>query len=118
MAIPKVGHVLRGWMQKIDVSKITKVVINHRVVKSPTVDIYELNLQPMSPEKVNKKPEEQRSWKFYDIWMRSSRELNNNDEIHIGNKKYTIISKYAWEQAGFFHYEATEDFITTGATTT
>jgi hypothetical protein len=118
MSIPRVGHALKNWTKRTSISFVVKTVVNHKVVKTLIETIVDLCLQPMPPEKVNKKPEEQRSWKFFEIFMRSQTELNNNDEIYIGNKKYTIISKTAWEDAGYYAFEAVEDFIDTGSVTT
>jgi hypothetical protein len=118
MSIPRVGHVVKGWTKRTSVSFVVKTVVNHKVVKTLIETIVDLCLQPMPAEKVNKKPEEQRSWKWFTIFMRSTTELNNNDEIYIADKKYTIISKTAWQDAGYYAFEAVEDFIDTGSTTT
>lgn len=108
--IPKVNGALRGWMKTQVFNLIVKTVVNHIPTESFTKFTVKMNIQPMPPEKVNRKPEEQRSWIWYSIWINKSVELKIDDIIEIQGKRYKIQSKIRWDDAGYFSFEATEDF--------
>jgi len=110
MSIPRVSGALRGWMKTQTISRVTKSVVNHKPVEAFEDIVVKLMKQPLPPEKVNRKPEEQRSWVWYSIWMKSSVEFKIDDVIVISGKKYKVQSKTNWDEAGYYSYEATEDF--------
>ena len=111
MAIPNMRGALRGWTKKQTVHVVTKTVTNHQVVQTAESIIMSIMVQPLQPEKVNRKPEEQRSWKWFSIVTYSSdRELKIDDQIEVNSIRYRIQSVQPWSEAGYRRYEATEDY--------
>jgi|WetSurMetagenome_2_1015567.scaffolds.fasta_scaffold590590_2 hypothetical protein len=110
MPIPKVNGALRGWLKTYTLSRISKAVVNHLPVELFEDYSVKMNIQPMPAEKVNRKPEEQRAWIWYSIWMNKNIELNIDDIVIIKSKQYKIQSKTRWDDAGYYSFDATEDF--------
>jgi hypothetical protein len=108
--IPRVGHVLNGYLTKQKIKLVTSVVINHIPTEQMKTIEIELNYQPMPAEKIQRKPEEFRSWKWYNVWMKSSIILKTNDIIFVNCMKFRIDSKTDWSPAGYYEYEAIQDF--------
>lgn len=111
MPIPNVSRALRGWTKPQSVRIVTKTVVNHIIQQTAEVITLDMMLQPLQPEKLRRKPEEQRSWKWYSILVKASgRELKPDDQIVVGGIAYRIDSRQPWTDAGYRRYEATEDY--------
>jgi hypothetical protein len=111
MAIPNVSGALRGWLTKREVYIITKLVVEHRVVFAALVVIMPIMAQPLQPAKVARKPEEQRTWKWFEIiTKRGELELKIDTQVWIGGLGYKIESIQPWDEGGYRRYEATQDF--------
>lgn len=111
MAIPNMRGALRGWTKKQTVHVVTKTVVNHLVTQTASRITMNIMVQPLQPEKVNRKPEEQRSWKWYSIVTYSSDQVLKVDDIIVVNAiRYRIDSIQPWDEAGYRRYEATEDY--------
>lgn len=111
MAIPYVAGALRGWTQKQTVYVVTKSVVNFIIQQTATVHIFDMMVQPLQPELVRRKPEEQRAWKWYSIVTKSvNPALKVDDLVIVGGIGYRIDSIKAWDSGGFHRYEATEEF--------
>lgn len=111
MPIPNVSRALRGWTKPQSVRIVTKTVVNHIIQQTAEVITLDMMLQPLQPEKLRRKPEEQRSWKWYSILVKASgRELKPDDQIVIDGIAYRIDSRQPWTDAGYRRYEATEDY--------
>jgi len=111
MAIPNVSGALRGWTKRQTVRVITKAVLNFVIQQTAIVYTFDINVQPLQPEKVNRKPEEQRAWKWFSITTKASNPILEIDsQIVVNGISYRIDSINDWSDAGFRHYEATQDY--------
>lgn len=111
MGIPNVSGALRGWMTTRSVVVITKSIVNFQVVETPAPAVsMKMNIQPMPPEKVNRKPEEQRGWKWWTIWVQHGPLLKVDDKITVDSKTYRIEVVKDWTEGGYQEYEAVEDY--------
>lgn len=111
MSIPNVSGALRGWTKKRNVRIIEKTVINYLTTYRAEIVCLDLFIAPLQPEKIRRKPEEQRSWKWYGIVIKSGkRELKINDQIQVAGIVYVIDSVQPWDEGGYRRYEATENF--------
>lgn len=108
--IPNVSSALNGWTKKQTITKITKIVVDHEVSEVSESFIVDMNLQPTPPEIVNRKPEEQRSWKWFNIFTKTKIKLNIDDRILVSGTYYRIQEIKDWNQSGYYEYEAIEDF--------
>lgn len=111
MSVPYLGNALRGWTKKKTVYVMKKSVVNHLIAY--TIDqtlLLDINIQPTPREVVNKKPDEQRSWKWWSLLIREGKLLKTDDIVEIDNVKYKIMSIADWSESGFQNYEAIRDF--------
>jgi len=112
MPVPYLGGALKGWTRKTTVKVIVQSVVNHETVETPTEKPYPANFQPMPPAKVARKPEEQRTWKWWSVIIRDRTVLLKTDDRIIDAEGfiYKIQQASDWRTSGFTKYEAIEDF--------
>ena len=111
MSIPYVAGAFRGWTKRRLVRLVTKTPVNHIMTQTALIATFDIMIQPLQPERVNRKPEEQRAWKWYDIITKSANPAMKIDDIlQEGAINYRIDSVQPWTEAGYRRYEATEDY--------
>jgi hypothetical protein len=111
MSIPYVANAFRGWTKRRLVRVITKQVVNHLLQQIALLYTFDIMVQPLQPEKVRRKPEEQRAWKWFSLLTKSSNpELKIDSQIVVDGIAYRIDSIQPWKEAGYRRYEATEDY--------
>ena len=114
MSIPNVSGALRGWTKKTTVKVVTKKIVNYRTVEDTTDATLDLMITPMGPERVARKPEEQRSWAWYVAHIKSLSgmvPLKLDDKIIMpSGKTYRVQGPSDWSMAGFYAYEMAEDY--------
>lgn len=105
---PQVQSVFLNWLESVQLKVIQKTAVDFELLET-TLNVVTLDmvLQAMSPEKVERKPENQRIWKFWDGWSTSRVELDTTLQDPEG-RQYKVQSVNDWSQGGFFHYELTE----------
>lgn len=112
MPVPNLCHALKGWVKLKKCQVVTQDVVDHQTVES-TEDLYlKINLQPVPPAKVVKKPEEQRTWKWWNLLIKGGEKLwlKNDDKVIIDNKPFRVMSEGNWTEYGFQSYEIIEDY--------
>ena len=109
MSMPNVRNVLKGWTKRQTAYVIRKQNVDFEVVELIENKPLRIMAVPMPPEKVMKKPEGQRSWKWFTVFTYSSLKLNTDDKI-IADKTYLIMSKSDWSESGFLSYDCIETF--------
>jgi len=111
MSIPIVSGAFRGWTRRRFVRVTTKNVIDFIVKQTAENILMDIMIQPLNPERVNRKPEDQRSWKWSSVLTKASnRLLKIDDQIEVAGISYRIDSVQAWDEAGYRRYEATEAY--------
>jgi hypothetical protein len=110
MGIPKVSGALKGWTKKRTVIIITQNVVDHDVVEVETPITLSINIQPLPATILNQKTEEERSWKWFSLWIKGSTVLENQDIAIIDGVRYRVMKNSDWSPAGYTNYEVKEDF--------
>ena len=113
MGVPYLGNALKGWVKKTDITIITQSVVDHETVESESDVSFSANFQPMPAAKVARKPEEQRTWKWWSITITDKTLLLETDDViqNDSGKKFRIEQANDWRSSGFTKYEAVEDYI-------
>lgn len=113
MPVPYLAGALRGWTRKIQFKIVTKTVANNRVSKTTETVTLNCNLQPMPQQRVNKKPEEQRSWRWWSLIVKEGPILKPDDTVTDPySRTFTIMGVNDWTESGFQKYEAVQNFGT------
>lgn len=113
MPVPYLGNSLKGWVSTTNITVVTQTVVNHETVESESDITFPANLQPMPAAKVNRKPEEQRTWKWWSIIITDENLLLSTDNIirDSSGREFRIEQANDWRESGFTKYEAVEDYV-------
>lgn len=112
MAVPYVANALRGWTTPRVVELVTQTVVQHQVVENRTQVTLDCNIQPMPAQEVARRPEDQRQWKWWSVFVREGPLLDIDNVIIVDNISYRIESVHNWTESGFQKYSAREDYGT------
>lgn len=112
MSVPYLGNAMKGWVKKTKITVVTQTVVDHETAESVLNVSYPANFQPMPAAKVNRKPEEQRTWEWWSITIMDKTVLLKTDDIiqNDSGQKFRIEQANDWRESGFTKYEAVEDY--------
>lgn len=110
MAVPYMRQALRGWTKRINVELVTQTVVNHVPQESTTTITLDMNLQPMPTEAINRKPEGQRSWKWWSFFVKGDVYLEPDTIFIVDGKRFRVEKTHDWRSSGFTKGEAVEDY--------
>lgn len=110
--VPYLATAVRGWTRPRTVEVVTKAVVNFQVSETRTQTTLDINIQPMPPQEVARRPEDQRQWKWWTVIVREGPLLNIDDVIVVDSISYRIEKVHNWSESGFQKYEAREDYGT------
>lgn len=72
--------------------------------------IFDGILQPVPSQKIQVKPEGQRTWKWWSLWTVLA--LNLDDIIACSDgRKFRVMSVSDWQAGGYYAYELVEGFL-------
>jgi hypothetical protein len=105
---PNVAEAFSDWTSAVQMKVVNKEAVdfevNEQVLK---VVAFDAVMQPIPPQRVDRKPEGQRIWKWWEMWADTS--LAPDTVVQDQNGlQFRIQSVQDWSQAGYFHYELTE----------
>lgn len=106
--IPNMKDALSGFTRRMQFATVSKTATDYESAETKaSVAWFSANVQPITPQRLQMKPEGQRTWKFLDAW---TTQLLNVDDIVKDRcqKEYRVLSKQDWSEAGFYQYELTE----------
>lgn len=109
-SMPNVDPALQGWFSTISMVVITQSNVKGLLETTRKTVKFEGVVQPLQAEKIQLKPEGQRSFKWLQIHTVVDNPLKTDDRIEYGGEKYKIMGKYNYEQNGFIEYHCIEDF--------
>ena len=101
MPVPYLGNALKGWVKKSNITVVNQSIVDHETVESLSTSVYQANFQPMPAAKVNRKPQEQRTWKWWSVIIRDRTVLLTTDDII--QEVFRTTGKYL----GFLDYDGT-----------
>lgn len=112
MPVPYLGNAIKGWTHITPVKIVTQSVVDFQTVEATADAKLDINFQPMPAWKVNRKPEEQRTWNWWSIIIRNNSVNLKTDDIIIrpSGQRFRIQSGNDWTESGFSKYEAIEDY--------
>lgn len=109
MTFPNMDAAFWNWTRPSDLQLVTTVVANYETTEMPTVTVpFQGVLEPIHPRKLMVKPENQRRWKWWDLWTTKLLELNNII-IDGENKQYRVMSVIDWSNGRYRQYELVQD---------
>lgn len=105
---PQMASVLNGWTKPSQMREVTQSAVDFEVSETVIAIVwFDVQLTPMSAQKVDRKPENLRAWKWWEAYTTENIKPDTVVEDFEG-MQFRVQEKYDWEQAGFFRYELTE----------
>lgn len=115
--MPKMGDVLRGFTKRVAVQVIRRDVVDNEsretILELPSISMM---LVPMPAQKIAIKPEGERKWKWWDCLSSTELQLGWYVKTLNDGKKFEVMEKSDWSQAGFFGYQLLEAPTAAGET--
>lgn len=109
--MPQMGNTLNGWEVPITLVRVVQNVVDGELVTSETTINFMGVWQPLSSERLELKPEGQRSWEWVWIHAKSSDlNLETADKVIFKNRRYKVMSKKDYGLNSFVEYELVRDY--------
>lgn len=108
--LPYIEDALDGWMQSMLIKKVTKAIVNYRVVETTTDQTILAVRQPFTTRQLMVRPEGQRQWQWEKLHVKHSDVFNLDDVIYFGTRKYRIFGINEWQQYGYVEYDIAQGY--------
>lgn len=111
--IPNMRNTMRGWTKPYEVLIITFGIDSDRGTRTQIANpmTLQINKQPTPANKVQRRPSEQWSWKWWSLIVIDGPRLQNDDAIVIDGMRYRIEEVSDWSESGFMKYQTVEDYV-------
>lgn len=109
--MPQMGDTLTGWEVPLTLVRVVQSIVEEELSTSETVYNFLGVWQPLSAERLELKPEGQRSWEW--IWIHtksSSLNLETADKVIFNNRRYKVMAKKDYGLNSFVEYELVRDY--------
>ncbi len=106
--MPNVASVFMNWMSQVQMKVITVEPVDFEAFEeTDNILTFMAVIVPMKPTTVQRKPENLRIWKWWEMW--STVKFRDNTVVQDPNGvEFRIESVEDWSQAGFYHSEMVE----------
>lgn len=110
-SMPQMGAAFAGWQSSIDLVIITQNIVDGFNTETTSLVTFNGTIQPLQPEKIALKPEDQRSFTWLQIHAFAGLDnLVTNDRIIFAEKRYKIMATLDYSLNNFIEYHAIQDF--------
>lgn len=110
-AFPNMSTTLNGWEIPLTLVKIVQNVIEGDLVTEEQKISFLGVWQPLKDERLEAKPEGQRSWEW--IWIHAKAttlNLDTADKVIFNDKRYKVMEKKDYTLNGFVEYQLVRDY--------
>lgn len=110
MPMPNMATTVSYWQIPLTLQKTIQNIVNGDLVVTKKTYQFKGVIQPLSDEKLQFKPEGQRSWTYY--WVHTNSKLNfqTADKIIYKNERYKITAIKNYELYGYKELEIIKDY--------
>lgn len=106
--LPQVQTVFLNWMESTQMKIIKPVVSDFEVQEDiQAIITFEAVVQPMKAREVQRKPENERTWRWFDMWSTTKVQIDTVIQSAEGIE-YRVQGITDWSAGGFFKYDLTE----------
>lgn len=111
---PDVSSALMNWTRSTQMAVVKKAAVDYEVQETITDLVwFDAMLVPMKPQEVDRKPENERIWKWWTMITKKDLQIDTvlQDPSCL---RFRVQSKEDWSQAGFIQYglvEQPKDFL-------
>ena len=113
MPLPRIQAAFNGWEVPLKLINIVQVVDKGFVKKLENIISFKGVVQPLSPSQLSLKPSEQRSFRWWQIHVRSNAplQLNEGDKIEYKGIRLKVMPLLRYSEYGYNEYHCIEDII-------
>ena len=108
--LPNMSETLFDWFQEMAFSKITKEIVNFKVVETKVSFSTRGVKQPMSPQSLEMKPDGQRAWIWSTIHCLPNLILTVDELVTYQGTQFRVKSKMDYKEYGYVSYDLVEDY--------
>ena len=109
--MPQVNDVIEGWTCEILSNQRRQLLKDGVITNVNTYIKMRGTIQPLKAEDIALKPEEQRSWAWYQIHVTTEFDrLKNNQVIYVDKRPYKVMARKDYTRNGYNEYHIIEDF--------
>ena len=109
-ALPNMSGTILDWFQPLTFTRMTKTVVDFKLVESPSSVSFMGVIQPLSPQQLAMKESGQRAWIWKQIHALPDLVLNIDDVISFGSKSYRVMEKLDYTEYGYVEFHIVEDY--------
>ena len=110
--MPQLSTSISGWGVGITFIKIETSIIDFEAVQTEMQIKFKGIIQPLKPQEIELKPEEQRSWNWIQVHCSANIKLKINDKLVYNSKKYKVMAFKDYSLSNFVEYHLIEEFET------
>lgn len=105
---PNVSSAFFNWTESVQMKIIRSGVSDFEPDDTVVAVVeFEAVIQPLHAKIIQRKPEDQRAWKWWEMWSTTHIQTNTTIQDPDG-VVYRVQSTQDWSQGGFYHSELTE----------
>lgn len=109
--MPQMDSTLIGWEVPLTLIRVIQGVNEGELTTTEQIFNFLGVWQPLSSERLELKPEGQRSWEWVWIHAKSSQlNLETADKVIFNNRRYKVMSKKDYGLNSFVEYELVRDY--------
>ena len=110
-SMPQMNDIIEGWTCEIMTNQRRQMLQDGIITNVDTFVKMRGVIQPLKAEDIALKPEEQRSWAWYQIHVTNEFErLKNNQVIYVDKRPYKVMARKDYTRNGYNEYHIIEDF--------
>ena len=109
--LPNMSAAVMAWMQPMTGTVITSTIDNYVTLEVATEAEFLGVRVPLSAQKLEKKPEGQRAWRWEVLYTVPEFLLSPNDVIVFRGNRYRVDAKLDYSEYGYFEYHIVQDYI-------
>lgn len=111
LGMPQMDTTLYGWEVPLTLEKVYQNVVEGDFSYTTKKIVFKGVWQPLKDERLEAKPEGQRSWEW--IWIHAvsgTLNLETADKVIFNSKRYKVMNKKDYSLNGFVEYQLVEDY--------
>ncbi len=109
LGLPNVVVALDNWYQNMTFQTVVKSILNGVLVETLTEIIFKGVMQPLSPENLKIKPQEQRFFIWQQLHCDISLNLLVDDIAQYAGNSYRVMAKYDYNKYGYYEYHLVDE---------
>lgn len=108
--MPQMDETLNEWFYPVTLIKITETVVDYEVVQTPEYIRFNGVIQPLKPQEISLKPEEQRSWNWLQVHAPVYVKLKTGEKLLYNAIRYRVMALKDFSMNGFYEYHLVQDY--------